>query len=53
MPVPVALRSKASVRGRSLAEIAGSNLAEVMVVRPIGFVAFYVGSGLSDELIIR
>jgi len=53
MPVPVAQRSKASVRGRSLTEIAGSNPAEGMDVRILGFVVFYVGSGLCDELIIR
>jgi hypothetical protein len=53
MSVPVALWSKASVRGRSLDEIARSNLAEGMDVRPIGFVVFYIRSGLCDELIIR
>jgi len=53
MPVPVALWSKAPLRGRSLAEITGSNPAEGLDVRILGFVLFYVGSGLYDELIIR
>jgi hypothetical protein len=53
MPVPVTLRSEASVRGRSLTEIAGSNHTDGMDVRPLGFVVFNVGSGLCDELIIR
>jgi hypothetical protein len=53
MPVSVALRSKASVRGRSLAEVGGSNPAEDMDFRPLGFVVFYVGGGLCDSLTIR
>jgi len=49
---PVAARSKASVYGRSLFGIAGSNIAGGMDVFCYGFCVLS-GKGLCDEMITR
>jgi hypothetical protein len=52
-PIPVAVRSKAPVLGRSLAGIADSNSAERHAYSSLAFAVCCVVSGLFYELITR
>jgi len=50
--IPVVVRSKEWVCSSLIAGITGSNTAEGMDVCLV-FVAYYVGRGLCDEIIVR